>query len=272
MNQHTHFHRPGTWDDYSHDYEEMAEPNTSRFAIALSDRVGVAPGERVIDIGCGPGALALHLARLGAEVTAIDHSPAMVARLAGRAEEQGASLSAQAMDGQALTFTDASFDVALSAFGIFLFPDNHAGLREAVRVVRPGGRVALATWKGRFGAGPSLLLHRAYADLFPDRPIAFPSEGAAAWGEQDVLEAAMNQAGLEQVSLTEHRLDWTFPSRDWIVRQAQNLFRMFPSWSALTAGERETLVSSALASLGGGEPPSVPSTALFAVGQKPSGI
>jgi ubiquinone/menaquinone biosynthesis C-methylase UbiE len=272
MNQHSHFHRPESWDQFSRDYEEMAEPSTGRFAIALADLVGVAAGERVIDIGCGPGALALHLARIGAQVTAIDHSPAMVARLGKRAGEQGAAIHAEAMDGQALTFADDSFDLAISAFGIFLFPDNHAGLREAVRVVRPGGRVALATWKGRFGAGPSLLLNRAYADLFPDRPLAFPSPGAAAWGDPQVLEAALNDAGLEQVALTEHRLDWTFPSRDWIVRQAQNLFRMFPSWTALAEADREHLVARALAALGDGEPPSIHSTALFAVGQKPSGI
>jgi SAM-dependent methyltransferase len=272
MNQHAHFHRPESWDDFSRDYEEMAEPSTRRFAVALADRVGIAPQDRVIDIGCGPGALALHLAASGAQVTAIDHSPAMVARLARRAEDQSASIHTEAMDGQALTFADDGFDLAISAFGIFLFPDNHAGLREAVRVVRPGGRVALATWQGRFGAGPSLLLHRAFADMFPDRPLTFPSEGAAAWGDPQVLEAALTDAGLEQVAVTELQLDWTFPSRDWIARQAQNLFRMFPSWTALNELEREQLVARALASLGDAEPPSIPSTALFAVGQKPSGI
>jgi SAM-dependent methyltransferase len=272
MNQAPDIRHPDTWNDFSRDYEEMAEPSTARFAVALAERVGVAPGARVIDIGCGPGALALHLASRGAEVTAIDHSPAMVARLHQRAEQQGLRMAARAMDGQALAFPEGSFDLALSAFGIFLFPDNHAGLAEAVRVVRPGGRVALATWQGRFGAGPSLLLHRAFAELFPDRPIAFPSEGAAAWGDPDVLRQALESSGLQRVSVEEHRLDWTFPSRDWIGRQAQNLFRMFPSWSALSLAERDRLVAAALASLGDAEPPSVPSTALFALGQKPSGI
>lgn len=265
-------HLPDTWDDFSRDYEEMAEPNTSRFAFALAGRLGIAPGEQVIDIGCGPGALALHVDALGAEVTAIDHSPAMVARLRARAAQAGRSIAAEAMDGQALSFPDASFDVALSAFGIFLFPDNQAGLAEAVRVVRPGGRLGIATWQGRFGAGPSLLLHRAYADMFPDRPIAFPSESAAAWGDPLVLRHALEAAGLRETAVEEHRLDWTFPSRDWIARQAENLFRMFPTWAALTAAQREQLVARALDSLGPGDPPSVPSTALFATGQKPSGI
>jgi ubiquinone/menaquinone biosynthesis C-methylase UbiE len=272
MNRAPDIHRPDTWDDFSRDYEEMAEPNTRRFAIALADQLGVQADERVIDIACGPGALALHLAGQGAKVTAIDHSPAMVARLRSRAEEQGLPLTAEAMDGQALGFPDDGFDLAFSAFGIFLFPDNEAGLAEAVRVVRPGGRVALATWQGKFGAGPSQLLHSAYSELFPDRPITFPSEGAAAWGDPEVLAAALEAAGLEHVSVEEHRLDWTFASRDWIGKQAQNLFRMFPAWAELSSPERDRLVEIALARLDDRDPPSVPSTALFAVGQKPSGI
>ncbi|HZG46145.1 MAG TPA: class I SAM-dependent methyltransferase [Allosphingosinicella sp.] len=272
MNRAPDISRPDTWDDFSRDYEEMAEPNTSRFAVALADQLRVTADDRVIDIGCGPGALALHLAAQGVEVTAIDHSPAMVARLRRRAEEQGLQLASEAMDGQALAFPDESFDLAFSAFGIFLFPDNRAGLAEAVRVVRPGGRVALATWQGRFGAGPSQLLHSAYAELFPDRPITFPSEGAAAWGDPEVLKAAMEDAGLEHVSVTAHQRDWVFASRDWIGKQAQNLLRMFPAWAELNTPERERLVEIAVSRLDERDPPSVPSTALFAVGQKPSGI
>ncbi len=272
MNAAPDLSQPDTWDDFSRDYEEMAEPATRRFAIALAELVAVETSDRLIDIGCGPGALALHLAGRGVDVTAIDHSPAMIARLRRRAEQEGLHIAAEAMDGQALTFPDASFDVALSAFGIFLFPDNQAGLAEAVRVLRPGGRIGIATWKGRFGAGPSRLLHEAFADMFPDRPLAFPSEGAAAWGDPNILQGALSAAGLEQVAVTEHGLDWTFPSRDWVARQAGNLFKMFPAWTSLTEVERDRLIASAIASLGPGEPPSVPSAALFAIGQKPSGI
>ena len=87
-----------------------------------------------------------------------------------------------------------------------------------------------------------------------------------------MLRQALESAGLEKVRVEGHCLDWTFPSRDWIVRQAENLFRMFPSWSALAPAERDRLIAAALAALGDAEPPSVASTALFAIGQKPSGI
>ena len=267
MNEIPAFHRPETWDDRSKDYEQLAEPSTRRFAIALADRVRVDAGERVIDIACGPGALSLHLAGLGARMMAVDHSPAMVARLLGRAEAAGVRdrIDGAAMDGQALTFADNSFDVALSAFGIFLFPDNRAGLREAVRVVRPGGRVGIATWQGEFGAGPSLLLHRGYAAMFPDRPIVPPSAGAAAWGDPEVLRQALLDAGLVDVSVAEHVTDWSFP--DGTGEQADRLFQMFPSWVALDAGEREQLTAAIDASLR--KNPAVPTTALLATGRKP---
>lgn len=269
MNALPEIHRPETWDDRSKDYEKLAEPSTSRFALALAQQVGVRAGDRVIDIACGPGALTLHLAGAGAQVTAIDHSPAMVARLLDRVEAAGLSrrVDGAAMDGQALTFADNQFDVALSAFGIFLFPDNEAGLREAVRVVRPGGRVGIATWQGAFGAGPSLLLHRAFAAMFPDRKIELPCQGAAEWGDPDTLRRALVDAGLIDVSVIEHNAEWPFPSAEVMGEEASRLFQMFPSWTGLDDAERERLTASIVASLRADSV--VPTTALLATGRKP---
>ena len=269
MNDLHQFHQPGTWDDFSKDYEQLAEPYTRLFALALAERVALQPGERVIDIGCGPGALSLHMAAAGSHVTAIDHAPIMVQRLLQRADAAGvrAHLDAAAMDGQALTFADDSFDVALSAFGIFLFPDNQAGLGEAVRVVRPGGRIGIASWQGDFGAGPSLLLHRCHAALFPGRPIEPPSRGAASWGDPDVLGRALTDAGLVDVEVIEHSADWVFPFADWTDDHAQRLFQMLPSWKALDADERSRLTQAIAASLR--EDPAVATTALLATGRKP---
>ena len=262
------FHQPQAWDDRSRDYANLAEPFTSRMALALADAIEVQPGERVVDIACGPGALAMHLAGRGAQVAAIDHSEGMIALLRARIAEAGLAgrISAQVMDGQALAFSDSSFDVALSAFGIFLFPDNEQGLREAVRVLRPGGRLGLATWQGQFGAGPSLLLHQVYQELFPDREIAFPSAGAAAWGDPEHLAQVMADAGLEHVTVSPLSQPWAFPSTQWVVEKADNLFAIFPSWSALTPAERDRVRHRMAERL---EPDlAVPSTALLATGVK----
>lgn len=261
-------HDPAKWDEMSRDYEALAEPFTGRFGIQLAEAAGSAAGERVIDIACGTGALALHLAARGVKVTAIDHSPAMIARLCARAAEEGLDIDARAADALALPFEDGIFDASLSAFGIFLFPDNEAGLREAVRVTRPGGTVAIATWQGDFGAGPSLLLHGTFRKVFPDRPIRLPSAGAAAWGKPDVLARAMVAAGLDHVRVTASTMDWVFASAQSVIEHAERLFKVFPSWAELDEAERGTLVAALMDELGAGDAPSVPSTALLAIGSK----
>jgi SAM-dependent methyltransferase len=177
MNQQAHFHRSETWDDFSRDYEEMAEPSTARFAIALAQRIGVAPGARVIDIGCGPGALALHLAGRGAEVTAIDHSPAMVARLRRRAQEQRLRIAAQAMDGAGAGVPGRELRPCSVRFRYLPLPrqscrPGRGGAGGAAR--RPGRLGHLA---GRFGAGPLAPSTAAFAELFPDRPLVSRPKG-----------------------------------------------------------------------------------------------
>ncbi len=259
-------HAPETWDERSRDYEHASEPFTSLMAIALADRLGILPGEHVIDIGCGPGALAIHLARVGANVTAIDHSEGMIGRLRHRlkAAEEHLSIDARAMNGQALVFGDNEFDVAISAFGIFLFPDHEAGLLEAVRVLRPGGRVGLGTWQGRFGAGPSLILHETFGELFPKRETALPWSGVAAWGTADRLEQSMRRAGLDEIRIEPHTETWTFTSVDEVTKPAQAMFRMLPNWAALEEAEREQLIDRVIEKLG--PRLAIPSTALLATG------
>jgi demethylmenaquinone methyltransferase/2-methoxy-6-polyprenyl-1,4-benzoquinol methylase len=99
----------------------------------------VSPGDRVLDVACGTGDLALEARGRGATVTGLDFSPAMLERARGKAPEldwiQG--------DALALPFEDASFDAATVGFGVRNFDDLGAGLGELRRVLRPGGRVAV---------------------------------------------------------------------------------------------------------------------------------
>ena len=102
------------------------------------------PGDRAIDIGAGAGHASLAVAPHVAHVDAIDPTPAMLAVAARLAAERGiANVTFTAATAEALPFPDATFDLAVSRFSIHHWPDPSAGLREAARVLRPGGHIVL---------------------------------------------------------------------------------------------------------------------------------
>jgi ubiquinone/menaquinone biosynthesis C-methylase UbiE len=145
-------------------YETWAEPLTAGLAQVALEKASVGAGDCVLDIGAGTGALSLQAAALGARVTAIDLSTAMVARLTQRLAPYP-ECKALVMDGQALTFGDGTFDAAFSVLAVTHFPNWSAGLDEAVRVVRPDGLLAIVHWASPHGSDPFTILARAWRKL-----------------------------------------------------------------------------------------------------------
>src|SRR5262249_52765199 len=137
---------PQRWDDHVPVYEAVFEPFTLQLARSAITTLGLIRGQSVLDVGAGCGGAALELAEQGLRVTAVDASSRMIERIGARAAERGLSIDARAMDGQALTFHDATFDAALSVLGIILFPDAALGLAQMRRVVRRGGLICVVTW------------------------------------------------------------------------------------------------------------------------------
>jgi ubiquinone/menaquinone biosynthesis C-methylase UbiE len=155
-------------------YETWAEPVSARLAKAALKKTSVRAGDRVLDIGAGTGALALQAAALGARVTAIDLSSAMVDRLAQRLAAYP-ECKALVMDGQALTFEESTFDAAFSILSTTLFADWGVALDEAVRVVRPGGWIGIVHWASPLGSDIFTIFSRALEKLglpadSPDAP------------------------------------------------------------------------------------------------------
>jgi SAM-dependent methyltransferase len=111
----------------------------------VAEAATIRKGDRVLDVACGTGVLTREAARLAGPtgaVTGLDLSPEMLAVAARLSPE----LRWQEGSGQSLPFPDQSFDAVISQFGLMFFPDPVAGLREMMRVLVPGGRLAVAVW------------------------------------------------------------------------------------------------------------------------------
>lgn len=112
----------------------------------LCEGIDLRSNERVLDVAAGNGNATLAAARRFATVTSTDYVPALLERGRIRAKAEGAEITFEVADAEALGYPDASFDVVLSTFGVMFAPDHEKAAAEMMRVCRPGGRIGLASW------------------------------------------------------------------------------------------------------------------------------
>lgn len=112
----------------------------------LCEAVDLRAGSRVLDVGAGNGNATLAAARRFARVTSTDYVGAHLQHGKERAAAERLPVTFQEADAEALPFTDGSFDVALSTFGVMFTPNHQKSASELLRVVRTGGRIGLANW------------------------------------------------------------------------------------------------------------------------------
>jgi SAM-dependent methyltransferase len=131
---------PALFDRLADRYDQVI-PFFAGFAGQVLDVLGPEPGTRLLDIGCGRGAIAVAAAERGCAVTAVDAAPRMVSLLAAAHPE----IDVRLMDAHRLELPDASFDLVTGGFVIHLVAEPRRVLAGLRRVLRPGGRVALTT-------------------------------------------------------------------------------------------------------------------------------
>jgi SAM-dependent methyltransferase len=179
-------------------------------APRLADLAGVRGGQRVLDVGCGPGALTAELvARLGpAAVAAVDPSESFVA--AARARNPGVNVrQASAED---LPFPDQAFDAALAQLVVHFMSDPVAGLAEMARVTRRDGVVAACVWDHAGGQGPLSLFWQAARELDPE----VDDESLLAGTREGHLGELFEAAGLHQIEETALSASLEHPSfEEW---------------------------------------------------------
>jgi SAM-dependent methyltransferase len=176
-------------------------------AELLADLALAGPRKRVLDAGAGDGNAALAAARRGAEVEACDLAPRMVERGRARCLAAGLSVSWRVADVQALPYPDGSYNAVLSSFGASLAPRPMDAARELVRVTRPGGMVAIASWISGWLPGGLDELIEPFAPL----PDGVPRPDR--WGVETVARRRLEPL-LEQLQLRTRTLRLSFDSTD----------------------------------------------------------
>ncbi len=109
-------------------------------------RLGVTPGTRLLDVGCGAGQLALIAARAGAQVTGCDIATNWLEKARARASAEGLAITFEEGDAESLPYEDAQFDAVVSLIGAMFAPRPDLVAAELTRVCRPGGMIAMANW------------------------------------------------------------------------------------------------------------------------------
>ena len=211
------------WDRIAPGYDRTNTVTQMRLGNEGLRRAGLRAGMRFLDVAAGSGALSIPAARLGADVLATDLSPVMLDLLAAHARVEGLNVETRVMDGHALELPDDSFDVAGSQFGVMLFPDMPQGVREMVRVTKPGGSVLLHAYGGPHEIDFLRFLVAAVQTVRPgfNGPPADPPPLEFQLADPERLRRELTAAGLRNVKVEVMTETTEFETGqalwDWIV-------------------------------------------------------
>jgi SAM-dependent methyltransferase len=165
------------------------EAVTTPPAAVLVKRAGIRSGQRVLDVACGTGVVAVTAARLGARVTGLDLTPELLERARENSKIADVEIDWHEGDVEKLPFADATFDAVLSQYGHIFAPQPEVAITEMLRVLKPGGTIAFSTWP------PDFLVARMFALVARCMPP--PPPGAApppAWGDPSIVRQRLGAA------------------------------------------------------------------------------
>jgi SAM-dependent methyltransferase len=170
------------------------EALTTPAAARLVRHAGVRAGQRVLDVACGTGVVAVTARRLGALVTGLDLTPELLDRARENSRLADVDIDWHEGDVEKLPFDDGTFDVVLSQFGHMFAPRPELAVAEMLRVIKPGGTIAFSTWPPELLVGLTFTLLARY--MPPPPPGVAPP---ALWGDPHVARERLGTAVKEIV-------------------------------------------------------------------------
>jgi SAM-dependent methyltransferase len=174
-------------------------------AEQLAEAADLKAGQRVLDVASGNGNASLAAARRFSEVTALDYVPMLLEEGRQRAEAEGLSVDFREGDAEDLPFEDASFDVVISTLGVMFAPNQQKAAEELLRVVKPGGTIAMANWAPDSYVGE---LFKTIGKYVPPPPGLKPP---FRWGTEEGLDELLN-SGIGSLQSRRRTFVWRFPS------------------------------------------------------------
>ena len=170
-------------------------------------RASARPGKELLDVACGTGVVAVTAARRGAKVSGLDLSPVLLERAQHNASVAAVDIDFIEGDAEALPYPDGSFDVVVSQYGHIFAPRPAVVLKEMLRVLKKGGRLAFSTWPPEHFTGRMFSFLAGY--LPPPPPGTEAPAPAALWGDPNIVRERL---GASVTELTFDRGTLTAPA------------------------------------------------------------
>ena len=179
--------------------------------------LGLKPGNRVLDVACGSGNLAIPAARTGARVTGVDIATNLLEQARARAEAEGLTIQFDEGDAESLPYDDAAFDVVITMFGAMFAPRPELVSSELVRVCEPGGLIAMANWTPAGHIGQMFKITGKHVPPPPTMPSPIK------WGDEETVRERLTN-GITDLKLTSRMCAFKFP---FSPPEVVEFFRMY---------------------------------------------
>jgi SAM-dependent methyltransferase len=172
-------------------YEVIGE-RLAGASVETLNAVEAGDGDKLLDVACGTGNASIPAAQAGAEVIGLDLTPRLLAIARERAADAGVSVDWVEGDAEELPFEDGSFDAVISVFGAMFAPDQRKAAAELARVLKPGGRLAVAAWTPQGSMGRMFIITSGH---MPDPPEGF--KPPVLWGDSEHVSQLFEGTGVE---------------------------------------------------------------------------